>query len=265
MEASAYEQVEQLGQGSFGEVFKVRRVADGKDLTMKVQLCHDVATLSSLMHEAVSMGGDHLVRCVDCFVEEVPTPPRFKHFTVMECYDCSLAEYVRTKGPLGRGGVILLLVHVGRALADLHKRNKVHGDIKPMNIFCRLVAGGGGVAAFYVGDLGLVKEVVDPQQMSFKGSPFYMPPEQLTKQPYGLPVDLYSLGVTVIEVGVSQKDAQEFVSVKGISHSVVISMLSRCWWGSWAQELRGWCCGCWRIILRIGRQRDSFWTTCRDW
>eukprot|EP01059_Diplonema_ambulator_P034508 TRINITY_DN7770_c0_g5_i1.p1 TRINITY_DN7770_c0_g5~~TRINITY_DN7770_c0_g5_i1.p1 ORF type:complete len:561 (+),score=113.86 TRINITY_DN7770_c0_g5_i1:186-1685(+) len=170
------------------------------------------------------MGGDHLVRCVDSFVEEEKLPPRFRYFIVMECYDCSLAEFVRKrKGPLSREAVTLLLIHISRALQDLHDRNKAHRDVKPLNIFCKL-APNGEVAAFYLGDLGTAKEVINPETMSFKGTMMYMPPEQLNKQPYGLPVDLYSLGVTAVEVGVSPEGVHDLVAAiqGGFSHPHVL-------------------------------------------
>lgn len=74
----------------------------------------------------------------------------------------------------------------------------VYRDIKCANI---LVDSDGQVK---LADFGLAKQMKESLATSIKGSPYYMAPEVLlpgrNKRPYGLAVDIWSLGCTVLEM-----------------------------------------------------------------
>ncbi|MBL8721149.1 MAG: protein kinase [Myxococcales bacterium] len=81
------------------------------------------------------------------------------------------------------------------ALHELHKRQKVHRDLKPHNV---LVTPAGRVVVL---DFGLVADATDGQATasSIAGTPAYMAPEQVTGTNIGPPADLYALGVMLYE------------------------------------------------------------------
>ena len=79
---------------------------------------------------------------------------------------------------------------IARGVQYLHGRNLLHRDIKPANI---LVTGEGAK----LGDLGLVVDV--DQVRSRAGTPNYWAPEIERKESYGLPADIFSLGVVLHE------------------------------------------------------------------
>ena len=70
----------------------------------------------------------------------------------------------------------------------------VHRDLKPENLLLASKAKG---AAVKLADFGLAIEVQGDQQawFGFAGTPGYLSPEVLKKEPYGKPVDIWACGV----------------------------------------------------------------------
>jgi eukaryotic-like serine/threonine-protein kinase len=98
----------------------------------------------------------------------------------------SLAALVRSRGRLRPGEVSTLLIALARALADLHGRGLVHGDLSPGNV---LFTGDGRPL---LSDLGLASVLgADPQEATW-GTPGFIDPASL---PAGDPArDVWGLG-----------------------------------------------------------------------
>ncbi|RWS11607.1 hypothetical protein B4U79_07041, partial [Dinothrombium tinctorium] len=75
-----------------------------------------------------------------------------------------------------------------------HQNNVVHRDLKPENL---LLASKQKGAAVKLADFGLAIEVDGDRQAwyGFAGTPGYLSPEVLKKDPYGKPVDIWACGV----------------------------------------------------------------------
>jgi len=75
-----------------------------------------------------------------------------------------------------------------------HQMSIVHRDLKPENL---LLASKNKGAAVKLADFGLAIEVQGDQQswFGFAGTPGYLSPEVLRKDPYGKPVDVWACGV----------------------------------------------------------------------
>ncbi|XP_023933560.1 calcium/calmodulin-dependent protein kinase type II subunit beta isoform X2 [Lingula anatina] len=75
-----------------------------------------------------------------------------------------------------------------------HQHSVVHRDLKPENLLLASKAKG---AAVKLADFGLAIEVQGEQQAwyGFAGTPGYLSPEVLRKDPYGKPVDIWACGV----------------------------------------------------------------------
>ncbi|XP_034291186.1 calcium/calmodulin-dependent protein kinase type II subunit gamma isoform X1 [Pantherophis guttatus] len=76
----------------------------------------------------------------------------------------------------------------------IHQHDIVHRDLKPENL---LLASKCKSAAVKLADFGLAIEVQGEQQawFGFAGTPGYLSPEVLRKDPYGKPVDIWACGV----------------------------------------------------------------------
>ncbi|CAF1587846.1 unnamed protein product, partial [Adineta ricciae] len=80
------------------------------------------------------------------------------------------------------------------AVRHCHESNIVHRDLKPENL---LLASKTKGAAVKLADFGLAIEVNGDQTQwyGFAGTPGYLSPEVLKKEPYGKPVDIWACGV----------------------------------------------------------------------
>jgi serine/threonine protein kinase len=106
----------------------------------------------------------------------------------------TLAELVRTEGPLEPWRVAEIGGQLAGALEAAHRAGIVHRDVKPGNV---MVAEDGGVK---LADFGVASLQGDPQLTATGlviGSPAYMAPEQAAGEPSGPPADFWALGATM--------------------------------------------------------------------
>jgi eukaryotic-like serine/threonine-protein kinase len=116
-------------------------------------------------------------------------------FIVMELVKApTLADLVRTRGPLPPERVAEIGAQVAGALEAAHAAGIVHRDVKPGNV----MVGERGTAK--LADFGVASLQGDPQLTSTGlviGSPAYMAPEQARGEGSGPPADFWALGATM--------------------------------------------------------------------
>ncbi len=117
------------------------------------------------------------------------------HFIEMEyIIGRSLHRFLESAGRLDPTQATQFIVQICSALAEAHRMDMVHRDIKPGNV---LVTSSG---AAKLADFGLAKQVVaagrSPQGYTPAGTPYYMAPELFTGTPADKRSDVYAMGVT---------------------------------------------------------------------
>jgi eukaryotic-like serine/threonine-protein kinase len=107
-----------------------------------------------------------------------------------------LARRLRT--PIDRTDALRLFADAVEALAQLHRQNLVHRDVKPANFLLR------EDGSLVLADFGLAVDAgtVDPAacEGAIVGTPRYVAPEQLQGAPAAPAADVYSLGVLLYEM-----------------------------------------------------------------
>lgn len=78
----------------------------------------------------------------------------------------------------------------------LHQQRIIHRDIKPSNI---LLDSEGNIKLC---DFGVSGEVVNSLATTFVGTQYYMAPERIMGKPYTVSCDIWSLGLTLLEVAI---------------------------------------------------------------
>jgi serine/threonine-protein kinase len=193
-----------IGKGGMGEVYlaehqllkrpcaiKLIRPGQGADPTAIARFEREVRATAKLSHW-------NTVNIYDYGRTDDGT-----FYYVMEHLDgLTLAELIRTYGPMPPERAIHFLRQICRALTEAHRSGLIHRDIKPANIFAAKQGGVFDVAKLL--DFGLVKHVAQSsdeelmqltQEGSYSGSPLYMSPEQATSE--SIPdarSDIYALG-----------------------------------------------------------------------
>jgi eukaryotic-like serine/threonine-protein kinase len=196
-----YQLIRKLGEGGMGDVYLAEH-----------SLLKRPCALKLIKPEA---GTDPVAMAR--FEREVQSAARLAHPNTIEIFDYgltgdgtfyyvmeylqgkSLADLVRTHGPIPAGRVIYLFRQVCAGLAEAHGLGLVHRDLKPANVFVAVRGGESDVSK--VLDFGLVKLTRDPgaasltSDMTVSGTPMFMAPEQTVgDRSLDARADIYALG-----------------------------------------------------------------------
>jgi len=190
---------ERIGRGSFGKVFRgeLRDPASGVD-PCAVKVCD------------IESDHDHQVvlREVALLRRASVHPNVVRFFGVLglassvhvylELCLCSLADLVRERqAPLSEITIASAVYSVAQALRFLHdEMNTVHRDIKGANILLSTT----GVVKLTDFNVSATLSTNRPACASATGTPQWMAPEVIMGEAYGKAADLWSLGVTVLEL-----------------------------------------------------------------
>ena len=90
--------------------------------------------------------------------------------------------------------IATIIKMVLNGLILIHEKNLIHRDIKGANI----LLSGEGFAK--IGDFGVGVQLQEDFRKSKKGSPYWMSPQVVKNEEYGVGTDIWSLGVTCLEL-----------------------------------------------------------------
>ncbi|XP_028842688.1 dual specificity mitogen-activated protein kinase kinase 6 isoform X1 [Denticeps clupeoides] len=204
VKADDLEQIAELGRGAYGVVHKMRHVPSG--LIMAVKRIR--ATVNSQEQKRLLMDLDISMRTVDCFYTVTFYGALFREGDVwicMELMDTSLDKFY--KQVIAKGLTIpedilgKITVSIVKALEHLHRMSVIHRDVKPSNV---LINTEGQVKMC---DFGISGYLVDSVAKTMDaGCKPYMAPERinpdLNQQGYSVKSDIWSLGITLIELAI---------------------------------------------------------------
>ena len=105
----------------------------------------------------------------------------------------NLKERLDKEGALSFKDAFGIFVRVVGVLQEVHKRRKLHLDVKPLNI---LFDDQGNA---FLTDFGITKRLDTGEQTSKYGTPEYMSPEQWRGERLGVATDIYTLGISLFE------------------------------------------------------------------
>lgn len=186
-----YRGMKKLGQGASGTVYAATSIATGKKVALKVS---PLAELTDLVNEiALQSMSNHpnVVQCIEAYRGKDDI------CIVMELVDGgSLTDCVGVDTPMPEQCIAYVCKAMLMALAFMHRQYRLHRDIKSDNV---LVGRDGEVK---VADFGFAVSLTNEEakRTSVVGTPYWMAPELIRGQPYDAKVDIWSLGITAIEM-----------------------------------------------------------------
>jgi serine/threonine-protein kinase len=191
--AGKYSIDRELGRGGMGIVYLAHEVHLDRLVAIKLlppERASDPALRDRFLREArlaAKLSHPNIIP-----IHSVAESGEFVYYVMAFVDGETLAERVRTRGPLAGAEGARVLREVAWALSHAHSQGLVHRDVKPDNI---LLEGGSGRAL--VADFGIAAATADPGTPGMTaGTPEFMSPEQASGGPVDQRTDLYSLGAT---------------------------------------------------------------------
>jgi len=108
--------------------------------------------------------------------------------------------------------IALICKETLRALVYIHSLHRIHRDIKSDNI---LLNDAGEVK---IADFGYAAQLTQQQQKrnTVVGTPYWMAPELIRGHDYGIKVDIWSLGIMVMEMAEGEPPYMEFPPLRAL-------------------------------------------------
>lgn len=185
-----------LGQGASGTVYSALDRKTGQTVAIKRLIISQQPRLDLVANELELMnelkGMPNVVRLIDSFFYNSEQ----ELWIVMELVEGGALTGVIEEAIFTESQIARVCHDVVAALVRMHERNIIHRDIKSDNV---LIGADGevkltdfGFAAVTEGRLG--------KRSTMVGTPYWMAPEVVTKQPYTAAVDIWSLGIMTLEM-----------------------------------------------------------------
>ncbi len=192
---SHYDIGELLGAGGMGEVYLATDLRLRRRVALKfLRAFADPAMRQRLLREAQAAALlDHPNICT---IFEIDETAAGDIFIAMAHYDGETLDRTLARGALPVSRTLALAVQAGRGLAAAHEELIVHCDIKPGNLF---LTRGDTVKILDFGIARPLREVESGDARDTYGTPAYMAPEQLRREPVDQRADIWALGVVMYE------------------------------------------------------------------
>ncbi|KAG9277716.1 serine/threonine-protein kinase 4 [Astyanax mexicanus] len=188
-----FDVLEKLGEGSYGSVFKAHYKETGEIVAIKqVPVESDLQEIIKEISIMQQCNSPHVVRYYGSYFKNSDL------WIVMEyCGAGSVSDIIRQRNKtLAEDEIAAILQSTLKGLEYLHFMRKIHRDIKAGNILLN------SEGQAKLADFGVAGQLTDTmaKRNTVIGTPFWMAPEVIQEIGYNCVADIWSLGITAIEM-----------------------------------------------------------------
>lgn len=184
---------EELGAGSFGKVFRAID-PENREVAVKIVELDTSCDLEEILQELRILSElkcAQVTQLYSAFLRDTQL-----WLTMEYCAAGACLGFLRKCGPFREDAALYVLGEVLKGLDYLHSERKIHRDLKSANV---LVTSTGRIK---LADFGVSAQLSNtlPGRQSFMGTPYWMAPEVIQQSSYNAAVDIWSFGITAIEL-----------------------------------------------------------------
>ena len=198
-----YRDVEQIGAGGLGNLYRAVRESTGGVVAIKE--IRDIGTGSPMLHRAkrelealLRLKGHPYVVSVEEIIEGPLGPCLVMEFAT----GGSLMDRLSQGGALPAAELVLIGEHVTQALSVAHGLGIVHRDVKPHNL---LIGAFGQIKVCDFGIAALTRDSVGRTQTQAMTLAYASPEELDGADEIGPPADVYSFGATFLHLATGRR------------------------------------------------------------
>jgi eukaryotic-like serine/threonine-protein kinase len=193
---SKYQQIESIGQGQFGQVFRALDSTTGNFVALK-ELDRQRFPTKTFLRELgflVSLQHPNIVAC-----HGLEYSPTGRYLVMDYCEAGTLRDLIESDTSIALSQYLKLAIDILSGLEYIHDRGIVHCDLKPENILLKNINSNLIACIADFGIAQLYSQDTQSDRNKQLGSPAYMAPERFYGR-FSPSSDLYAVGIILYEL-----------------------------------------------------------------
>jgi len=194
-----YQGLQKLGEGAFGDVWSAMNTQTGEKVAIKkmeVNRKNRKYVINEIINQKAVSAHPNVVKFMDSYIADGLL------WVVLEYMGggnlTAITDMHHAPSPLylKEPHIAYVTIEILKSLSYLHSLHRIHRDIKTDNV---LIGDGGEIK---LADFGFAVQLTEQKQKrkTVIGTPYWMAPEIIQNREYGREVDIWSLGIMIMEM-----------------------------------------------------------------